>query len=296
MDYPSSISFSSENHYSKKEQTMKKYLWVILLLTPFLLTACLDDEDDDDNPDADSGWTAQSTGISNTDYRMIPTDPTPTVSQITDRTTYTCTAIAAIGSNVDDSKMVSLHFDSDGVAGTLQVTTFIGNTTCASGGATAMPTAGDYADIVYFDHVLSSKGDYVFNRFDVTVTGFSKKSLTQDGADALNAADSNAGSCGDANWTATTELSIADTSICTGGLDKIHGFMLKDAATQLGGNTMTLVEGTVLEGVQTWAGDILTLALAAQGNRPTNVTTTRLQDGPDNWYDFIDGAPAFSRY
>jgi len=26
------------------------------------------------------------------------------------------------------------------------------------------------------------------------------------------------------------------------------------------------------------------------------VTTTRLQDGPDNWYDFIDGAPAFSRY
>ena len=267
---------------------MKKLHWAFILLIPFVMTACIDDGDDeDDDPDADSGWTAQSTGVSN-DYRMIPSNPT--WAQILAQDTFVCESIAADDATENDSKMVALNFDSDGVNGTLEVVTFLGSADCLTFG---YPREADYADVVSFTHVLSSKGDFDFNRLDITVTGFSKKSLTSDGAAALNSASA----CGKTDWTDTAELDLPDTSVCSDGLDKIGGFMLNDVSSQLGGESMPLQDGTVLEGVQTWSGGILTLALAPEGERPTNVSTTRLDDPDtaDNWVHLINGAAVFSR-
>ncbi len=268
-----------------------KILPVVLLSIPLLLSGCLDEDDDDKDPDADSGWTAQATGISDNDYRLV-SKPT-TVDEINNGLTPTCVAITAqYDSSEDDSKAVSLTFDADGVAGSLVVTTFLGDTTCASGNL----TAGDFSDIAYFDHVLSSKGDFAFNRFDITITGLAKKAITSSGADALNAADSDAGSCGESNWAVDTELDItADITVCTGGLDLVNGFQLSDAQAHFGGAAMPLADGTVLEGVQTWAGSMLSLAFGAQGSRPANVTTTRITNDANDYYDFIDGGVTFSQ-
>lgn len=270
---------------------MKRLSWIFVLLMPFFITACLDDsDDDDDNPDADSGWSAQNTGVMG-EYRMMPTSPTPTLNQITNRELYTCVPISAVSNDDTDSKMLSVHFDQDGVAGKLQATIFINDTTCSSG----QISAGDYAEVVSFDHVISSKGDFVFNRVDVTVTGFAKQSMTQAGADALNAANTNAGACGKDDWTATAELSLPDTSVCANTHDAIAGFMWNDAMSQLGGDSMPLVVGTILEGVYTLIGDIFTLALGPEGSRPSSVQTYQVGEG-DNYYVFITGAAAFSRY
>lgn len=238
---------------------MKTLTWLISMLLLASLAACGSDDDDEDDPNDDSIWTVQSTGIkSSGGYpETLARVESGNLSASADpRAAAICTAFDAEGgSNETDSQMEIIEF-TDATEVTIRRAIYLDDTTCDNG----FLGGYDYADQIVSSYTVSSSS-FDFNRIDFTVSALQRHVLTSAGAATLNAFDSDTGACGKTDWQLSTTVNFSSVT-CDGGNDTMDGIHYPLA------NDLPAV-GEELEGVYILSGDLMTLALDAEGSRPT---------------------------
>lgn len=226
---------------------------IVLLLTMTLGLVGCGSSDESDDPDDDSLWTVQSTGVGNISFARIASGDFSASPQ--ERETPICTAFDAEGgSNQTDSQMEIIVFtDTDTAA--IQRAIYLDDTICANG----ILSGYDYADQIIASYTVSSSS-FDYNRIDFMVTAIEREVLTTAGAASLNAFNSDAGACSKTDWVESTNVSFADVT-CAGSNDTMGGIHnpLADDLPSVGDE---------LEGVYISTGDLFTLALDIAGYRP----------------------------
>lgn len=236
---------------------MKKFKergYIVLLLTMTLGLVGCGSSDDKDDPDDNSLWTVQSTGVGNISFARIVSGDFSASPQ--ERETPICTAFdASGGSSETDSQMEILVFTGSDAA-SIQRAIYLDDTTCANG----ILSGYDYADQIVASYTVSSSS-FDFNRIDFMVTAIEREVLTTAGAASLNAFNSDAGACSKTDWTESTTISFANIT-CAGSNNTMGGIHnpLADDLPDVGDE---------LEGVYISTGDLFTLALDEAGYRPS---------------------------